>query len=157
MFSALFIVYKSETKAKRYFTVVGLFFNYIRKTADIVNPELYDAISFNRLRKNSYMKRMMAYIEKCDLLAAIGIKMMMFYGITCRELSKIKWENCDEYYGFITVNGFELCLPPKLTRQLQQVQKFVFQNKVKSNDGLLFVDGNGEPWGEITTSQGVLE
>ena len=56
--------YKSKTKAKRYATVVGLFFNYIRKTTDIANHELYDAISFNRLRENSYMKRMMAYIEK---------------------------------------------------------------------------------------------
>lgn len=63
--------YKSKTKAKRYATVVGLFFNYIRKTTDIANHELYDAISFNRLRENSYMKRMMAYIEKCDLLAGI--------------------------------------------------------------------------------------
>lgn len=134
------------------------------------------------------MKRMMAYIEKCDLLAgiveqepltfmqaeellawsneqledtewggatdlkkamaAIGIKMMMLYGITYRELRKIKWENFDEYYGFITVNGFELRLPPKLSRQLQQVQKFVFQNHVKSNEDLLFTDGNGEPWGD---------
>ena len=150
--------YKSKTKAKRYATVVGLFFNYIRKTTDIANSELYDAISFNRLRENSYMKRMMAYIEKCDLLAgiveqepltfmqaeellawsneqledtewggatdlkkamaAIGIKMMMLYGITYRELRKIKWENFDEYYGFITVNGFELRLPPKLSRQI---------------------------------------
>ena len=179
--------YKSKTKAKRYATVVGLFFNYIRKTTDIANPELYDAISFNRLRENSYMKRMMAYIEKCDLLAgiveqepltfmqaeellawsneqledtewegaadlkkamaAIGIKMMMLYGIKYRELRKIKWKNFDEYYGFITVNGFELRLPPKLSRQLQQVQQFVFQNKVKSNEDLLFTDGNGEPWG----------
>ena len=187
--------YKSKTKAKRYATVVGLFFNDIRKTTDIANHELYDVISFNRLRENSYMKRMMAYIEKCDLLAgiveqepltfmqaeellawsneqledtewegaadlkkamaAIGIKMMMLYGIKYRELRKIKWENFDEFYGFITVNGFELRLPTKLSRQLQQVQQFVFQNKVKSNEDLLFTDGNGEPWGEITSSSGI--
>ena len=80
---------------------------------------------------------------------------MMLYGITYRELRKIKWENFDEYYGFITVNGIELRLPPKLSRQLQQVQKFVFQNHVKSNEDLLFTDGNGEPWGEITSSSGI--
>lgn len=90
-------------------------------------------------------------------MAAIGIKMMMLYGITYRELRKIKWENFDEYYGFITVNGFELRLPPKLSRQLQQVQKFVFQNHVKSNEDLLFTDGNGEPWGEITSSSGISD
>ena len=43
--------YKSKTKAKRYATVIGQFFNYIRKTTDIVNPDLYDAISYNRLRE----------------------------------------------------------------------------------------------------------
>ena len=92
----------------------------------IVNPDLYDAISYNRSRENSYMQQMMAYIDKCEMLAgiveqepltstesekilvwaneqfiaqewedatsfrkavaAIGIKMMMLYGITYREL-----------------------------------------------------------------------
>lgn len=187
--------YKSKTKAKRYSAAVGVFFDYIRRNTDIANDELYDAISFNRLRENSYMKQMMAYIEKCDLLAgiveqepltfmqaekllawsneqledkdwgeatvlkkamaAIGIKMMMLYGITYRELRKIKWENFDEYYGFITVNSFELRLPPKLSRQLQQMQKFVFQNKLMSKADQLLTDGNGEPWGEITSSSGI--
>lgn len=92
------------------------------KLMDIVNPDLYDAISYNRSRENSYMQQMMAYIDKCEMLAgiveqepltstesekilvwaneqfiaqewedatsfrkavaAIGIKMMMLYGIT---------------------------------------------------------------------------
>ena len=96
------------------------------KLMDIVNPDLYDAISYNRSRENSYMQQMMAYIDKCEMLAgiveqepltstesekilvwaneqfiaqewedatsfrkavaAIGIKMMMLYGITYREL-----------------------------------------------------------------------
>ncbi len=187
--------YKTKTKAKRYATVVGLFFNHIRKTTDIANPELFNAISYNRLRENSYMKRMMSYIEKCDLLAgiveqeplttmqaeellmwsneqlenkewgdstnfrkamaAIGIKMMMLYGITYRELRKMKWEHYDEYYGFITVNNFALRLPPKLSRQLQQMKQFIWQNEIKNPEGRLFVDSNGEPWGEITSSSGI--
>ena len=96
------------------------------KLMDNVNPDLYDAISYNRSRENSYMQQMMAYIDKCEMLAgiveqepltstesekilvwaneqfiaqewedatsfrkavaAIGIKMMMLYGITYREL-----------------------------------------------------------------------
>lgn len=187
--------YKSKTKAKRYATVMGLFFNYVRRTTDIANPELYDAISYNRLRENSYMKRMMSYIEKCDLLAgiveqeplsfiqakklllwsneqledkkwrdttsfkkamaAIGIKMMMLYGITYRELRKIKWRHYDEYYGFITINNFALRLPPQLSRQLQQMKQFVLQNKTKNKEELLFTDINGEPWGEVTSSSGI--
>lgn len=46
-------------------------------------------------------------------MAAIEIKMMMFYGITYRELRKIKWNDYDEVYDCITVNGFELRLPLK--------------------------------------------
>lgn len=187
--------YKSKTKAKRYSTAVGVFFDYIRRNTDIANVELYDAISFNRLRENSYMKRMMAYIEKCELLAgiaeqepltlmqaekvltwsneqlegegwgevtafkkamaAVGIKMMMLYGITYRELRKIKWEHYDDQYGFITVNDFALRLPPKLSRQLQKMKQFIFQNSAKSKEDLLFIDGNSEPWGEITSSSGI--
>lgn len=63
--------YKTKTKAKRYATVVGQLFNYIRKETDIVNSDLYDEISYNRLRENSYMQQMMAYIEKSELLAGI--------------------------------------------------------------------------------------
>lgn len=187
--------YKSKTKAKRYATVIGQFFSYIRKNTDIENSELYDAISFNRLRENSYMKRMMSYIEKCDMLAgaveqealstaqaekllewsngqldaqdwddttsfrkamaALGIKMMMLYGITYRELRKIKWEHYDNRYGFITVNGFELRLPPKMTIQMQRMKEFVYNKEIKNELGLLFVDRSGEPWAEITSYSGI--
>lgn len=122
--------YKSKTTAKRYATVIGQFFNYIRRNTDIENPGLYDAISYNRLRENAYMKRMVSYIDGCSALAgiveqdvlnqdkvevilkwsdeqfrecrwedgtkfrkamaAIGIKMMLLYGITYRELRKIR-------------------------------------------------------------------
>lgn len=187
--------YKSKTKAKRYATVIGIFFNYIRRTTDIPNPDLYAAISFNRLRENSYMKRMAAYIEKCDLLAgiveqepltltqaeellkwsneqfensewsdatsfkkamaAIGMKMMMLYGITYRELKKIKWKDYDEQYGFIVINGFSLRLPPKLSRQLQQIKLFIFQNEINNTQDFLFTDKKGEPWGDITSASGI--
>lgn len=63
--------YKSKTTAKRYATVVGQFFNYIRKNTEIDNPKLFDAISYNRSRENTYMQRMMAYIESCDMLKGI--------------------------------------------------------------------------------------
>lgn len=162
--------YKSKTKAKRYATVIGQFFNYIRKTTDIVNPDLYDAISYNRSRENSYMQQMMAYIDKCEMLAGIveqepltstesekilvwaneqfiaqewedatsfkkavaatGIKMMMLYGITYRELRKMKWDDYDEVYDCITVNGFELWLPLKLSIQLRNIKDFVFNKKL---------------------------
>lgn len=133
--------YKSKTKAKRYATVMAQFFNYIRKTTDIVNADLYDAISYNRLRENSYMRQMISYIENCDMLvgiveqepltssqvekilkwtneqldtnswedttdfkkamAAIGIKLMMLYGITYRELRKTSSSRIPDYMGML--------------------------------------------------------
>ena len=88
-------------------------------------------------------------------MAALGIKMMMLYGITYRELRKIKWENYDNCYGFINVNGFELRLPPKLTAQMQSMKKFVCDKGIRNEQGLLFVDRSGEPWAEITSYSGI--
>lgn len=187
--------YKSKTKAKRYATVIGQFFNYIRKTTDIVNPDLYDAISYNRLRENSYMQQMMAYIDKCEMLAgiveqepltsteaekiliwaneqliaqewkdatsfrkavaAIGIKMMMLYGITYRELRKIKWNDYNEVYNCITVNEFELRLPLKLSVQLRNIKNFVFDKKIVNIKNLIFAGFQGEAWNDITSSSGI--
>ena len=48
-------------------------------------------------------------------VAAIGIKMMMLYGITYRELRKIKWNDYNEVYNCITVNDLEVRLPLKLS------------------------------------------
>ncbi len=187
--------YKSKTKAKRYATAIGQFFNYIRRTTDIVNPDLYDAISYNRLRENSYMQQMVSYIDKCEMLAgiveqepltsteaekilkwaneqfitctwedatsfkkamaAIGIKMMMLYGITYRELRKMKWDDYDEINDCIVVNGFELRLPLKLSVQLKKIKDFLFDKKIIDRDSLLFADFQGEPWNEITSSSGI--
>lgn len=187
--------YKSKTKAKRYATVIGQFFSFIRVNTDIANPELYDSISFNRLRENSYMKRMMSYIDKCSMLAgiveqealssdqaeellkwsneqleeqewddatkfrkamaAVGIKMMMLYGITYRELRKIKWDDYDMQYGFIVINQVELRLPPKLSDQIKMMRQFITDREIKNDDGLLFVDRSGEAWAEITSYSGI--
>ncbi len=187
--------YKSKTKARRYATVIGQFFNYIRKTTDIVNPDLYDAISYNRSRENSYMQQMMSYINKSEMLegiveqepltstetekilkwaneqfatqeweeatsfrkamAAIGIKMMMLYGITYRELRKLKWNDYDEVYDCIKVNGFELRLPLKLSVQLRSMKEFVFKKEKTNSKNLLFADFQGEPWNDITSSSGI--
>lgn len=187
--------YKSKTKAKRYATVIGQFFNYVRKTTDIGNSDLYNAISYNRLRENSYMQQMMSYIDKCEMLAgiveqepltsteaeimlkwaneqltahewedstsfrkamaAIGIKMMMLYGITYRELRKMKWSDYDEIYACIMVNEFELRLPLKLSIQLKNMKKFVFNRKIINDENLLFADFQGESWNDITSSSGI--
>ncbi len=188
--------YKSKTTAKRYATVIGQFFNYIRKNTDIENPQLYDAISYNRLRENTYMRRMMAYIDSCNKLsgvvelealghsdvekilvwsdqqledeilwknstdfkkavAAIGIKMILVYGITYRELRKIKWSQYNEECNTITINNFELRLPIKLSIQIRKMKHYVDSLPNEKRTDFLFTDINGQPWGEITSSSGI--
>ena len=187
--------YKSKTTAKRYATVIGQFFNYIRRNTDIENPGLYDAISYNRLRENAYMKRMVSYIDGCSSLAgiveqdvlnqdkvevilkwsdeqfrecrwedgtkfrkamaAIGIKMMLLYGITYRELRKIRWDAYDELYGNIVINGFHLRLPYRLSVQLKQMKYIVKKNEIINNENLLFTDSSGKAWADITSYSGI--
>ena len=187
--------YKSKTTAKRYTTVIGQFFNYIRRNTDIENPGLYDAISYNRLREKAYMKRMISYIDKCSVLAgvveqdalssdkvevilkwadeqfekrewedgtkfkkamaAVGIKMMLLYGITYRELRKIRWDAYDELYGNIVINGFHLRLPSRLSVQLKQMKYFITVNEITNNENLLFTDRSGQAWADITSYSGI--
>ncbi len=88
-------------------------------------------------------------------VAAIGIKMMMLYGITYRELRKIKWNDYNEMYNCITVNGFELRLPLKLSIQLRNIKKFVFDKKIINGKNLIFAGFQGEAWNDITSSSGI--
>lgn len=89
-------------------------------------------------------------------MAAIGIKMMLVYGITYRELRKIKAEQYDDRRNSITVNGFELRLPIRLAIQMKKVKDFLEENKVANKDGLFFIaDCKGKAWGEITSSSGI--
>ncbi len=194
--------YKSKTTAKRYASVIGQFFQFIRKHTDIENVKLYDAISYNRLRENAYMKRMMSYIDQCDRLsgiveiealgqgdvlhilewadeqlgqdelagsngnansivlkkamAAIGVKMMLLYGITYRELRKIRITQYDDMRNTMNLNGYEIRLPYNLAIQLKRLKCFLEVNSISNPDGLLFiVDESGQPWGEITSSSGI--
>lgn len=90
-------------------------------------------------------------------MAVIAFKMMMLYGITYRELRKIKWEHYDEEYGFITINGFELRLPPELSLQMHRIKQFISDSDIRNRDGLIFISSSGEEWGKTTSSSGLSD
>lgn len=199
-------IYKRKNAAKKYATVIGLFFNYIRKNTDIDNPTLFESISYNRLRENAYMKRMMAYINECDKLqgtielegvgrseaekvlrwsdeqlkddkrwysdietkeidetafrkamAALGMKMMLIYGFTYRELRKIKRNQYDSVRNTIIINGFEIRLPINLGIQMKRMKDFLNMNGIRNEKGFLFTNAQGEEWGEITSASGISD
>lgn len=199
-------IYKRKNAAKKYATVIGLFFNYIRKNTDIENPTLFESISYNRLRENAYMKRMMAYITECDKLqgaielegigrseaekvlrwsddqlegerkwysdietreidetafrkamAALGMKMMLIYGFTYRELRKIKMDQYDSTRNTIIVNGFEVRLPINMGIQMKRMKDFLDENEIRNEQGFLFTNAQGEEWGENTSASGISD
>ncbi len=199
-------IYRRKNAAKKYATVVGLFLNYIRKNTDIDNPTVFKAITYNRLRENTYMQRMMAYINACDTLqgtielegigkteaekvlkwsdeqledaskwyydadakkvdetafrkamAALGMKLMLIYGFTYRELRKIKSDQYDSIRNTITINGFEIRLPINMGIQMKRMKDFLDENKISNEQGFLFVNAQGEEWGEITSASGISD
>lgn len=91
------------------------------------------------------------------VMAAIALKMMMLYGITYRELKKIEWKNYNDYYGLITINGFELRLPPELSLQMQKIKQFTLDRDIRNSDGLIFTSISGEEWGKTTSSSGLSD
>lgn len=178
--------YKTKSKARRYSVVIGQFLKYVFENTDTAYSELYDMIVGDKSQK-SYMKHMMSYINRCDMLkgitqseplsstqamdllewcnkqfvgnkwdetgfkkamAAIAYKLMMLYGITYRELRKMKWEHYDEYYGFISINNFDLRLPPELSLQMKRLKKFVLDKQIGNDNGLIFISFSGEGWGK---------
>lgn len=199
-------IYKRKNAAKKYATVIGVFFNYIRKNTDIDNPALFGEISYNRLRENTYMQRMMAYISECDKLqgtmelegigrseaeqilqwadeqledekkwysdietkeidetafgkamAALGMKMILIYGFTYRELRKMKMDQYDSIRNTIIVNGFEIRLPINMGIQMRRMKEFLDENKIQNKQRFIFVNAQGQEWGEITSSSGISD
>lgn len=199
-------IYRRKNAAKKYATVVGIFLNYIRKNTDIDNPAVFSAISYNRLRENTYMQRMMSYINACDKLqgtielegigreqaekilqwsdkqlederkwycnldteeidetafrkamAALGMKMMLIYGFTYRELRKIKVEQYDSIRNTIRINEFEIRLPINMGIQMKRMKDFLDKNEIRNEQGFLFMNAQGEEWGEITSASGISD
>lgn len=188
-------VYKSKNSAKKYSTAIAQLFNYIRTETDIENPNLFASISYNRSRENTYMKKMMQYIEESDYLegnieqdaltrnqaydllnwsdeqlkdeilwdkdgefrkamAALGIKFMLIYGITYRELRKIRWNQYDKKRNYIKINNYDLRLPVGLAEQMKRIEEYI---KCKNNNlpEFIFVDVKYQQWGETTSSSGI--
>lgn len=188
--------YTKRTAAKKYATVVGQFFDFVRKNTDVKNRELFDAVSYGRNHENAYMKRMMEYIScsktlegmvEAEILstreveqilvwtdrqldksmdwnipmnfrkamAALGIKFILIYGLTYRELRKLKWEQYDEELGTIIIGGYKLRLPMKMFSQLRRLREFLLTTGKGYDSDFILVDTNGSEWGEITSSSGI--
>ena len=85
------------------------------------------------------------------------MKMMLIYGFTYRELRKIKMNQYDPIRNTIVVNGFEIRLPINMGIQMKRMTNFMNDNEIKNKQGFLFVNVQGEEWGETTSSSGISD
>lgn len=85
-------------------------------------------------------------------MAALGMKFILLYGLTYRELRKLKWNQYNEDLGQITINCYELRLPMKLNSQIKLMKAFLTQQEVNITDSYIFVDINGKQWGKTTSN-----
>lgn len=90
-------------------------------------------------------------------IASLGMKLMMIFGITYRELRKIKHEQINTLKGTLFINGFNLRLPMGLSVQINRLIKFQNKNGLDNKQYSLLVNLNGKPWGGGTSSSGMPE
>lgn len=83
-------------------------------------------------------------------LAALGIKLMLMYGITYRELKNVKWQAYNKQTGQITLNGFKLRLPMRLEWQIGCWYDFCTDTGRLCE--YIFVDYSGKIWGDTTST-----
>ncbi len=60
--------YKSEETAKKYVNAIGCYFDFLKSNSAIKKCNLYDELEKNARREESYIARMMYYIEQCNEL-----------------------------------------------------------------------------------------
>lgn len=82
--------YKKAETAKKYAVAIGQFFEFVKDNSSIKNKDLFDELARNGRRENSYIARMMRYIENSEKL-----KPKEALGIIDRGMAKdlLKWCN----------------------------------------------------------------
>lgn len=61
-------IYKKAEAARKYATVIGQFFLFVKENSSFKNKDLFDELSQNGRNSNSYIARMNLYIEKNEKL-----------------------------------------------------------------------------------------
>lgn len=103
-----------------------------------------------------------SFIERIDLhktkkgfeklVASLGIKVLIFAGIKYGIARKISLGDINMYTNILTINGFNIRLPLKLSIQFQYYLKLREELHVTTSECSLFSDFYGNGWGEKTSS-----
>jgi len=81
-------------------------------------------------------------------MAALGMKMMLIYGFTYRELRKIKRNQYDSTRNTIMINGLEIRLPINLGIQMKRMRDFLNVNEIRNEQGFFLQMHKGKNGGK---------
>lgn len=87
--------------------------------------------------------------------AAIGIKIMLVFGVTYRQLRVIQISQVKEDIDTIELNGFNLRIPVRLSKQIYRYIQYKKDHGIKNESDFLLTNRDGVEWGTISSSSGI--
>lgn len=103
------------------------------------------------LKDEAFLKKM-TDTEFKRVNATLCMKLMLFTGVTYRQVRKILFSDLNSRQNTITINGFRIRLPLNLSVQFQNYQKYR-ESFILSD--YLFINSDGSQWGEATSDSGI--
>ncbi|MDD2971038.1 MAG: hypothetical protein PHE02_02760 [Lachnospiraceae bacterium] len=112
---------------------------------DLINwcDEILNKADFTNRMTNTNFKR---------VNAALGMKLILLTGVTYRETRKILYRDLNSDNNTIFINDFRIRLPLKLSVQFQGYKKY---RELFLTSDYLFVNIDGEQWGDATSDSGI--
>ena len=110
---------------------------------------------------NKYIREALNESEKVNsqgikkMIIAMSIKLMLFVGITYRQIRMLKFSDIDFEDSSICINGYLIRLPQEYNRQIRKYRSILMNLGFDVENGYLFVTIEGEQWGEKTSSSGM--
>lgn len=147
--------------------------SYLRQCSEYVNSNVFLAEKEkNRALTNDEAKDL---LERCDryiwealeyeqnsnnqtikkLIIAMSVKLILFVGITYRQIRVLKFCDFDFEDCSVYINGYSIRLPRGYNRQMRKYRNKLMACGYDVENGYLFPTIEGEQWGEKTSSSGV--
>lgn len=94
-------------------------------------------------------------LEFKRIAAGICIKLMLLTGITYRVARSLSFKALDIPLNIITINDYRIRLPLNLSIEFREYKQICYKMKFNTEEGFLFVDYDGNQWGEKTPASGI--
>lgn len=118
-----------------------------RELLNICDKYIADVLE-NRIEENNNLM-----VKK--MIVAMSVKLMLFTGITYRQIRVLRFSDLDFEDCSITINGYTIRLPQKYNRQIRGYRNKLSDCGFDVKFGYLFTTIEGEQWGEKTSSSGI--